>query len=40
MPLFVFSAEAAAHGMREITGPGSDAHRAMAKIRRARADLT
>ncbi|MEW2260778.1 DUF6283 family protein [Streptomyces sp. NPDC047869] len=38
--LFASGAEAAAHGMREITRPGPDARRTIAKIRRTRADLT
>ncbi|SEE71658.1 hypothetical protein SAMN05216532_8486 [Streptomyces sp. 2231.1] len=38
--LFASGAEAAAHGIREITGPGPDARRSIAKIRRTRTHLT
>ncbi|PQM19520.1 hypothetical protein Sfr7A_31605 [Streptomyces xinghaiensis] len=38
--LFPSGAEAAVHGVREISCPGPEGRRAIDKIRRARADLT
>lgn len=40
VPLFASGTEAAAHGVREIRNPGSDACATIGKIARRRADLT
>ncbi|MBN6034084.1 DUF6283 family protein [Amycolatopsis sp. 195334CR] len=39
VPLFDSGAEAAAHGLRDITTPASEALRAMEKIQRVRSDI-
>jgi hypothetical protein len=40
VPTFATGQEAAAHGLRELAEPGDDARRAIAKVVRARSDIT